>query len=68
MTLYRIDTRQTEPIDNQYFTTYHVWAESESAARDLFRRRLKHAVIQGITAVYGDEPLLLLSAGWNSDE
>lgn len=61
MKLYRIYTRQTEPVDNQYYTVYHVWADSELGARGFFQKRLKYAVIQDVQTVDTDEPLLLLA-------
>ncbi len=64
MNLYVIYTRQSERGDSQYYSAYHVWAESESQARLLFQRRLKYAVIQNIFAVSADDgPLSLLAAG-----
>jgi hypothetical protein len=61
MKLYKIYTRQTEPVDNQYFAFYYVRAESELSARAYFQRRLQHAVIQDVYLDDSEEPMILLA-------
>jgi hypothetical protein len=63
MKLYRIYSRQTEPVDNQYFAVYYVWAYDELQAKVTFNKRLRHAVIQDVFLVLGDRPILLLETG-----
>ena len=60
MKLYSIFTRQTEPIDNQYFSVYHVWAGDEQQAKEVLQGRLQYVVIRNAEEVCENTPMILL--------
>jgi hypothetical protein len=64
MNLYRIYTRQTEAVDLQYFSIYHVWAPNRMQAEVDFLRHFKHAFIRDVEVCgAGDAPMILLQCG-----